>query len=92
MGKRKGDDAADTVVERVDFLGIDLPDLRRVGKDRHKADQPFSFKMGDIFKDCISRNMQFRLDVEEIRIYGEGGAGVQDQILEKLLEELDIPD
>ena len=92
MRQRKGDGIADAVVERIYFFGIDLLDLRRVGKDGDKADQPFFLKVGDIVEDRFSGDMQLRLNAKEIGIYGKGGADMQDKVLEKLLEEVDIPD
>ena len=92
MRQRKCDRIADAVVKRIDFFRIDLLDLRGVGKDGDKADQPFLLKVGDIIEDRLPGNMQLGLDAKEIGIYGKGRADVNDEVLEKLLEEVDIPD
>jgi len=92
MGKRKRDGIPDPVVKRIDFLGINLLGLGRIRKDRDKADQPLLLDVGDIIDDCFARNVQPRLDVEEIGIYGKGGADMRDKVFKERLEEADIPD
>ena len=71
MGKRKRDSIPDAVIQRIDLFEIDSLDFLRVGKFGDKTDQILFLNMGNIFNDCLPRNMQLRLDIEEIGVYGK---------------------